>query len=701
MEEVRQVRQSNRVVVELENILSMVKDAETGHRGYQLTHDSLFLEPYYNSLRRTPAELNLLDSLLVDNQQQESRANSLKTLVADQFAIIDSILANERFSNRRIETYQTSLLRAGKSNMDNIRRLVSRMSATEQDALKGRMVDETDFRSIAPFTLLAYALFALGGVTFLFSSTNKELTRRRKAEDALKRNIMALHKEAAIRQFTEKSLRSVLDSSLNGIMAFRSIRSEAGEIVDFEWIISNAIGAAVINSTEKNLVGKKLLEVMPEQMHNGFFEIYREVVETGKTAQFENLFQTLANDNWFLVTAVKLDDGFVITFSDITSQRLHLIQQEEREFLLREAEDIANMGSWSYDFKNRRMVWSDGLFKIYKQSKSQFNPQWESFMEFIYEEDKPEIREKLNRVLSLKDNFKLNFQALVGDQLKYFTMRGRPRVDVAGNFSGFFGTVEDVTEERINALRLKQQADDLKRSNEDLEQFAYVASHDLQEPLRKIRAFGDRLKSRYINQLDKTGTDYIIRMQKAAVRMQNLIEDLLSFSRVSQRTSVFEEVNLNRVVKECLEDLEIQIEQSKATIEVSLLPVVQGDENQVKRLFQNLLSNAIKFHHPDRHPVIQMTVAKVNGESAEKECNTSLRRSLYHRIVVKDNGIGFDQKFAEKIFSIFHRLHGVTEYEGTGIGLAICRKIATNHEGYIIAKSMEQVGAEFILFLPA
>ena len=249
-------------------------------------------------------------------------------------------------------------------------------------------------------------------------------------------------------------------------------------------------------------------------------------------------------------------------------------------------------------------------------------------------------------------------------------------------------------------MQLEKYTGELQRSNEDLEQFAYVASHDLQEPLRKIRAFGDRLSSRYKAELGGSGEDYIQRMQSAASRMQTLIEDLLSFSRVSRGNEIFQPLDMNQITTEVLEDLDLQIKKEQAFVTVGKLPGITADKMQMKRLFQNLINNAVKFHKPNQGSHVEVQGRVVKSQDVRNELGLTLADISYVRFSVKDNGIGFEEKYNEKVFNIFQRLHGRMEYEGTGIALAICRKIVTNHNGHIVARSVENVGSEFIVILP-
>lgn len=264
--------------------------------------------------------------------------------------------------------------------------------------------------------------------------------------------------------------------------------------------------------------------------------------------------------------------------------------------------------------------------------------------------------------------------------------------DSDGRFLGIISMCQDVTERNKAEERMRLYAAALAQNNRELQDFAFVASHDLQEPLRKIAAFGDRLKESADGAMDDESREYLDRMLNAAGRMQTLIRDLLDFSRVATRAQPFVPTDLRSVAAEVVSDLETRIEQTGGRVTVGELPTIDADQIQMRQLLQNLIANALKFHRRDVAPIVTVT-AQVLPAAEPGDCDSC-------QLIVEDNGIGFEQKYADRIFTPFQRLHGRNEFEGTGMGLAICRKIAERHHGSITAVSTPSVGSSFIVTLP-
>jgi len=280
----------------------------------------------------------------------------------------------------------------------------------------------------------------------------------------------------------------------------------------------------------------------------------------------------------------------------------------------------------------------------------------------------------------------------------------------------FYLTMRDIRERKMTEQRLQAEHDlleervlertqelnelnlELERSNRELQDFAFVASHDLQEPLRKIQAFGDRLRTLQGPNFTDQGRDYLNRMHSAAGRMHTLINDLLTFSRVTTKAQPFEPTDLGKIAEDVVSDLETRIEETGGSVEIGDLPVIEADEMQMRQLLQNLIANALKFRKADVPPHVAISAETIAARPPE---NGHFPSEEMVKIYVRDNGIGFDEKYLDRIFTPFQRLHGRNEYEGTGIGLAVCRKIVERHGGTLTAESSTGNGSTFIASLPS
>jgi PAS domain S-box-containing protein len=270
-------------------------------------------------------------------------------------------------------------------------------------------------------------------------------------------------------------------------------------------------------------------------------------------------------------------------------------------------------------------------------------------------------------------------------QWRWIDSIGQPRFSISGELLGMAGSSIDITDRKRAERDLRHYAEELERSNEALRDFASIASHDLQEPLRKVRAFGHLLENYYGQQLGPDGQDYIARISSAGERMSEMLHGLLAYSSITTQSEPFIEVNLRKIAEQVLTDLEIRIQETRARVELGELPVVQGDPLQLRQLLQNLISNGIKYHRPETAPHI---VVSCRQEGADRV-----------QISVQDNGIGIEMKDSHRIFHPFVRLHGRSEYEGTGMGLAICQKVVERHGGSIHVESTPGSGSTFTVTL--
>ena len=255
---------------------------------------------------------------------------------------------------------------------------------------------------------------------------------------------------------------------------------------------------------------------------------------------------------------------------------------------------------------------------------------------------------------------------------------------------------ENLEQLRAFEDQLKGQIRQLETSNQELEQFAFVASHDLQEPLRKIQSFSNLITNRYGNLFDADSLMFMDKISRSAERMSKLIKDLLNFSRISNHQEKFGPVVLQTIIQRILDDQELRIKGMNVQIELGDLPAIEAVSGQVDHLFTNLISNALKFTRPDVRPLLRIVAKPVTGSAY----TGLIADRAYAEISVTDNGIGFDEKYLDHIFKVFQRLHGKSAYEGTGIGLAICKRVVMYHHGYITARSQPGVGTTFVVILP-
>ena len=368
-----------------------------------------------------------------------------------------------------------------------------------------------------------------------------------------------------------------------------------------------------------------------------------------------------------------------------------------------EKEVFLKSGSWETDLATGATSWSEGMYRLFGYDPEESMAKEVLHSDFVYEHQDPAevIRNRKDWEEAIRDKESYTRESVIRSRdgtVRLLETFGKIIRDENGKASKVVGASKDITQLKEYERELERKINDLELSNAELEEFAYVASHDLQEPLRKIVIFSERLGNQLSQSVDEEALNYLKRMMNAAQNMRVLIDNLLEFSRVNRKEGRFERTDLSEILKDSETELEFEIEASDTGIIPGPLPVLEVIPLQIRQLFNNLLLNAIKFRKAGSKSTITIASREVTPkEVKDLGLNDSVR---YFEISISDTGIGFEQQYAERIFQIFTRLNGKSEYPGTGIGLAICKKIIDNHGGHISARGNLGQGAIFSFILP-
>ncbi|OIN59473.1 sensor histidine kinase [Arsenicibacter rosenii] len=473
------------------------------------------------------------------------------------------------------------------------------------------------------------------------------------------------------------------------------IGPDTAQPVDLRYRLANQALFDLFGLPQEAVIGKTITEVNSPFQQTGIFTRLLEAAGKRQAASFE-IFTT---KRWFLTNVTPVLQGVIISFSDITH---HKYTEQQNEQALQLLQRVLDASPYSIVYCSSEKD-TDGQIIDFEYQMA--NKRVEDVIGIPPEDIVgvkmttlfPGIRENplfslYVAVVETQQPQSLEWLLQLGSFNNWYLITAVPFGD------GFVATIVDITRMKKLQIQLENTIKELKTSNEYLQHFAYIASHDLQEPLRKIQAFSGLMLTEYSHLVGDDGADILYRMKGAAQRMQNLIRDLLVYSRISTQPQSFERVPLHNVIDTVLDDLEIKIQEQDASVVVEALPVIEGDPVQLQQLFLNLVSNALKFVRPDQKPEIVISCHQIAADDLPLLLQSS--QQAYYVISVQDNGIGFNQDYQERIFQLFHRLHNQNTYPGTGIGLAICKKAAENHGGTITARSAPGKGATFSVFLP-
>ncbi len=683
------VMKSYEVKLELEKLISVLKDAETGYSGYVLYNDESFLERFNNSRASVDKSFSRIKELTEDNNTQQKNLVELNKLIALRYFYLDIYQINKNKTDKYF-------IKNSQKTMDNIRKKIAEMSKLEDYLLQKREKYFNDTSFYTPFYALLIVIITIALITIAYIRINKDLNNLRKSNNRL----LVINESQKLAEIIGKFGSWQLNLSKNVYQFSDNLYCLLGyEPQEFEANLERYLQSIhpedleMVQSQSKDILDKK---VLPNYT-------YRIIKKDGEI-RFFHATGILIKNNFD-------EDVIVGTTQDVTEQQEYTenIKKTNQELVdynkkltiydesSRQAEILGKYGSWTYNYETAQFSFSDNKFRLLGFEPQSFEPTFERKLEFVHPDDKNIIIAGNKSIFEQKELPPINFRIIKTDgMIRHFRTSATLYVDSRGA-KNMIGTTQDITDDVMNNHILNQKNLELERSNKELIEFNYAASHDLQEPLRKIQTFISRISELEADNLSEKGKSYLDRIVNSSTRMRVLIDDLLQYSRTNKSDALFAEIDLNTVLEEVKSEFSETIEDNRATINAPKLPVIKGISYQIHQLFANLIGNSIKYKKPDEDPTITITYELVKT----KEDNIlDESHSRFHKIVFKDNGIGFEQEHAEKIFLLFNRLHGKAEYPGTGVGLAICKKIISNHNGYIKAIGTPNEGARIIIYIP-
>ena len=512
----------------------------------------------------------------------------------------------------------------------------------------------------------------------IIKQTNEMLEQRVEERTLQLKDInIRLESEIKERRQIEEKLLNLYASMTEGVVLHDVVYDETGKVVDYIITDVNPAFSSITGLTKEIAIGKKASKLYGTGKPP-YLDVYARVAASGNPESFETYFTPM--EKHFSISVFSPGKGkFATVFQDITERKRTEIILQESEQRLNLAQEISHLGSWELDITNNKLSWSDEVYRIFGLKPQEFAATYQAFLEMIHPDDRVAVDYAYSSSLREgKDNYEIEHRIIRKStgEVRFVHEKCEHFRDESGKIIRSVGMVQDVTER-------KKAEVELKHSNENLEQFAYVASHDLQEPLRMMASYSQLLEHRYKNKLDKDANEFIDFIVDGAKRMQKLINDLLAYARIDSKKSAVE-VDCNSVLGKVINSMRISIEQNEAIITNDELPRLLGNESNFIQLFQNLIGNAIKFRSKES-PRIHV--------GAKKRSNEWL-------FVIKDNGIGIEPQYKDRIFLIFQRLHARHEYSGTGIGLSICRKIVETLGGKIWVESEYGKGSTFYFTIP-
>jgi PAS domain S-box-containing protein len=662
------------VIGTIDTASEAINEAENARRGYLITQQKVDLDTYYKSVKKAARSIEQTRRLTIDNPTQQQRLEQLEPLVEKKLALLDRSVDLLQHNSPETPT-QTAFTEQGRAIQQEIKSSLQTLKTEEYALLQERVAAaETDSPNIILVICIGYFL----GFTLLIW-VYWLLSKQIRVNKALSEEAIRLEQQA-----TKSKLENILERITDAFIA-----------LDSEWRYTyvNQRAGHILNRDPEELIGKNIWEEFPEGIGQEFHRAYYQTVSEQRMIQLEEYY--LPWNKWFESRIYPSSEGLLVFFQDITARKqaeIALIQSEQRyrSLAIASAQII-----WFSDANGKTVGDTSAWQQLTGQTDAEIKGL--GWLEAIHPDSRERIYQSWLQAVATQSLYEQVQPTRTPDgSYRDFWVRGVPVREANGTVREWIGTCTDITERKRAEealqqakaeleIKVQERTRELMRSNQELELFASVASHDLQEPLRAISGFTQLLMQDLpVDLLDESTKEYMHWIVDGTQRMQQLIHDLLAYSRVGTHDLVLAPTDCNEVLEQVLRNLRVAIAENDATIFHDSLPVAIADKTQLVQLFQNLIGNAIKFRRKEP-PKIYIQVEQAVSEQI---------------FSIRDNGIGIQSRYLEQIFEVFKRLHTRQEFPGTGIGLAICKKIVDRHGGRLWAESKPDEGTTFYFTLP-